>query len=294
MREPDRWKSETLDAIFEALATSPETSQSLIFKGARVLARRLPSVRRQSLDIDTNLAESFCARHPPLEEQRQVLEKQVQRALRRYFESRHPVSHSVDSLTLKSKPPRGHPLGWNAFELRVQVRDLRHPEVRAGSFPSLVVDIAAPERLIDGSVEPLAIGEHDVRAYSLHRIAGEKLRAFLTSLPAYRTKLRRPGDVVRAKDLHDEALILRAYPLPFEAAFWRQAGEEFRVTCASRYVDCGGIETFREDWDATRRTYTGGSIVGAEVSFAEAEQALDTIVRFFAAEGLIPFVFPLP
>lgn len=292
--DQDRWKSETLDEVFAAFAASEELRANLVFKGARVLHRRLPTVRRQSLDIDSNLAPSFLERHASTNEQRDVLEGWVRRALMRHFEAQDPVRFQLESVVLKAQPPKGHPRGWNAFLLRVRVRDLSKPARSMSALPTLEIDIAAPEALLPGSVATLVVGDHEVRAYTLERIAGEKLRAFLTSLPAYRSKLGRPGNAVRAKDLHDEALILREHPLPDDAPFWRAAGAEFRRACESRHVDCEGISSFTEAWEVTRQTYGDGTMVGADVDFDEAERALRAIVDFLAQEGIVPFRFPLP
>ena len=63
---------------------------------------------------------------------------------------------------------------------------------------------------------------------------GEKLRAYLSSLPAYRKKLDRPGEAIRAKDLYDITRILQREQLPGSTGFWKAALAEFRVCCESR------------------------------------------------------------
>jgi hypothetical protein len=47
----------------------------------------------------------------------------------------------------------------------------------------LEIDISAPEQLSAHAVSYLPIGDHTVRAYTLERIAGEKLRAFSARCP---------------------------------------------------------------------------------------------------------------
>lgn len=58
----------------------------------------------------------------------------------------------------------------------------------------------------------MLVDGHVVMAYTLQRIAGEKLRAFLSSLPTYRRQVKTPGEVVRVKDIYDLACILRVAP----------------------------------------------------------------------------------
>lgn len=104
------------------------------------------------------------------------------------------MCHELEAVKLARKPRQSHPRGWDAFEVSLTIKDLRRPTTRA--LPAPTIDIAAPERLLDRSVEPLVIEGATVMAYSLQRLAGEKLRAFLSSLPTYRQKARKPGDRV--------------------------------------------------------------------------------------------------
>jgi hypothetical protein len=126
--------------------------------------------------------------------------------------------------------------------------------------------------------------------YALHRIAGEKLRAYLTSLPAYRRKMQGGEREFRVKDLHDIARILRARPVS-DANFWTEAGYEFKLACQSRLVDCRGLESFMENWSQARERYeTDKSLVN--VSFDEAEHALKTVVGLIEKQGIFPLEFP--
>ncbi len=294
-----QWQQEALDEVFRALAASADLRGSLVFKGARVLALRLRAMGRRSLDIDSNLTTQFIAERPEREEQRAVLEERFRRAIVRYFERQTVVRFRLKRLTVNSQPPHGsHPHGWNAFIVRVALTDASRSHVVA--LPTLQIDVAAPEELTDLSVSLLEVegsgggAPAQVRAYTLERLAGEKLRAFLSTLPAYRAKVRKPGDAVRVKDLHDLACIRRVQSIGADqGAFWRQAADEFRLACASRYIDCAGPETFRENWPATRLAYETDTDLARNVPFAEAERALDEITAFFAALGLFPLEFPL-
>jgi Nucleotidyl transferase AbiEii toxin, Type IV TA system len=250
--DAERWKSDVLDQIFQALAASVPLEQALVFKGARVLNLRLGG-GRQSLDLDSNLAPRFVETHPDREDQRALLEQEMAATIHKHFEAQNPVRFELAKLQVKTYPPNRHPMGWDAFKVRINVNDLTK---RLRNLPALDIDVAAPEELLDTSVSPIEIGSHCIVAYTLERIAGEKLRAFLSSLPAYRKKLKKPGDAVRAKDLHDLARIRRARDL-VDGTFWRLAGKEFRLACKARYVDCAGLETFQEQMGCDAKNLHG-------------------------------------
>ena len=142
------------------------------------------------------------------------------------------------------------------------------------------------------AVSPLRVDGHLVSAYTTPRIAGEKLRAFLTSLPAYRTKLKGRHDIVRVKDLFDLVRISRQAPVA-DTPFWRVAAQEFRIACASRFVDCDGLAPFSEQLDVTRATYTRDKTM-AIISFDDAWSNLALIIGLFEQLSVVPFEFPLP
>ncbi|HEV3257493.1 MAG TPA: nucleotidyl transferase AbiEii/AbiGii toxin family protein [Gemmataceae bacterium] len=284
----ERWKSQVLDEIFVALAASEELDECLVFKGARVLNARLGG-GRQSLDLDSNLAAPFVQKYPDRQAQRAFLDEQMTRAVRRHFERQEPVRYELAALTVRTYPPKSHPMGWDAFKVRMNVNDLTRS---VKGLPALEIDVAAPEELLDSSIDTIEVGGHRVRGYTLERIAGEKLRAFLSSLPAYRAKVKKPGEAVRAKDLYDVTRIRRVQEIE-RVDFWRLAGQEFRVACRSRYVDCQGLATFHEQWEVTRNTYEEATIP-KDILFEEAEATLGTVVGFLEAQGIVPFTFPLP
>jgi hypothetical protein len=286
--DAERWKSQVLDEIFVGLAASEPLEEALVFKGARVLNVRLGG-GRQSLDLDSNLASAFVEKYPDRETQRAFLEEQMTRAVRRHFEREEPVRYELSTLTVRTYPPKSHPMGWDAFKVKMNVNDLSR---RVRGFPALEIDVAAPEELLDTSVETIEVGGHRVYAYTLERIAGEKLRAFLSTLPAYRAKVQKPGESVRARDLYDISRIRRVHALE-QVEFWRLVGQEFRVACRSRCIDCQGLATFQEQWAVTRKTYEEVTIP-KDISFAEAEATLVAVVKFLDAQGFVPFTFPLP
>src|SRR5438552_753157 len=109
------------------------------------------------------------------------------KAIRRHFEQQDPVRYELTRLLVRTYPPNSHPRGWDAFKVRMNVNDLRKEVL---GLPALEIDVAAPEELSDSSVSAINVGGHRVYAYTLERIAGEKLRAFLSSLPAYRAKMK--------------------------------------------------------------------------------------------------------
>ena len=277
-----------LDQIFEALAASKKLTEALVFKGARILKLRLDG-GRQSFDIDSNLSVSFAKQFPSRNQQGDFLEAELSQSIRRHFERQNPVRFELAGLKVRQHPPNSHPMGWDAFTVRINVNDLTR-NVRG--LPALEIDVAAPEDLFDHSVSTIKIGGRDVYAYTLERITGEKLRAFLSSLPTYRAKLKKPGDVVRAKDLYDITRIFRAHDLADEE-FWRAVGQEFRLACQGRYIDCAGLPTFMEQWDVTKKTYSQASIP-PDIPFNEVEESIAAIINFFERGKLVPFSFQLP
>ena len=283
-----RWKSEVLDEIFVAIASNQQLEDALVFKGARVLSIRMGG-GRQSLDLDSNLTSAFVQNHPDREAQRTILEKELTHAIRRHFDRMEPVQFKLIRLTVRTNPPRSHPMGWDAFNVRLNVNDLT---MSNPSLPALEIDVASPEQLLSTSVSTILIGGHPVAAYTLERIAGEKLRAFLSSLPAYGVKVKKPGEAVRVKDLYDISRIQGIHGIrDFE--FWRLVGQEFRIACQSRYIDCYGLPTFQEQREVTRKTYEQATIP-KDIPFDQAEATLNGIVHFLGSEGLLPFEYPLP
>lgn len=284
----DRWKSQVLDEIFVALAASRPLGAALVFKGARVL-NLLLGVGRQSFDLDSNLTAPFVEKCPQREAQRLFLEQEITKAVRRHFERQEPVRYELTVLRVKTYPPKSHKRGWDAFKVKMNVDDLgKH----AKGLPALEIDVAAPECLLPDSVAPLNVGGGLVLAYTLERIAGEKLRAFLSSLPAYRAKVKKPGKAVRAKDLYDVSRIFQVHRLE-DGEFWQRVGMEFRVACESRYIDCAGLTTFQEHWAVTRKTYEEATIP-KDISFEEAEAAIVAVVGYLEQRAILPFHFPLP
>jgi hypothetical protein len=290
-RQTDRWKSEVLDQVFVALAASEAITSALVFKGARILVKRLESTYRQSTDIDSNLLEEFVEQNKQRQSQADYLEKHAAAAIKRYFESQEPVRYELTQVRAILKPPSEHPQGWNAILLRVTVKDLTKPLVLG--LPALTIDVAAPEELLDTSVAPLLVGENEVKAYTLERLTGEKLRAFLSSLPAYREKLNRPGDAIRVKDIYDLAVVGKKHPLE-QTEFWQQVGEEFKVACRSRFIDCQGIETFEAVLERTRTLYDLDPTLPKDVPFDEAWIFLREVVNFLQTKQVLPFNFPIP
>ena len=285
--DAERWKSEVLDEIFAALAERKELDEALIFKGARVLNLRLNG-GRQSLDIDSNLTAEFVTRYPDREDQRQFLEHEMKATIRIHFERQVPVRFELANLQVRTHPPKAHPMGWDAFEVRINLNDVTR---RVRGLPALTIDVACPGEILESSVSRIEVGGHMVHAYTLERIAGQKLRTFLSSPPTYRTRANKPGESVRAKDLYDIALIHRHRNLSDEA-FWQLAGREFRLACQSRCIDCAGLATFQGAWRVTRTTYAAATIP-TDITFEETEKTLVEVVRRFESLGIIPFTFPI-
>lgn len=279
------WQDGVLEEIFAGIAANDALTDILIFKGARILARQLPGVARQSLDIDANCTKEFLATYPDRQVQAGVLQEHLLQALHQQFERGVPVRFRVEDIRVSPKPRKDHPQGWNAFEVRIRVSDMSRSSQLG--VPSLQIDIAYPEELTPESTTTIEIDGHEIRAYTLCRIAGEKVRAFLSSLPDYQAKIGRAGGIVRAKDIYDLARILKHCPLTV-SKFWRESAIECQSACASRYVDCHGWTSFSQFEDAVRNIYEMEPTIPRDVSFDEAWQALREIIGRFVELGAFP------
>ena len=284
----DQWINAVLNEVFLAVISWEPLRNALIFKGVRILNLHLGD-SRQSLDIDSNIAPELAMTNPYVDAQANFLEQQLPLALRRYFERQTPVKYKLVRVKVDRNPPKGHIRGWNQIKLKIGVQDNGLAGVL--SLPKLELEVAAQETLGRNAVEILKVHGIPANVYALHRIAGEKLRAYLTSLPTYRRKMGGGEREFRVKDLHDIARILRARPAA-DAAFWAEAGREFILACESRLVDCCGLESFMEDWPLARARYEAdGSL--AKVPFAEAEHALKTVVGLLGQQKIFPLNYPV-
>lgn len=287
----DAWQDKALRSVLQAIAASPVLRDSLVFKGARILNLRLGGqAARQSYDIDSNLAAGFHLLRESREAQRTSLENELNRAIQRYLEQRDPVELTLRRIQVTLRPRSDHPFGWNAFTIRVELDDPRQ-DVRG--LPSILIDISSPEDLTTASVADLTLEDDSViTAYTIERIAAEKLRAFLSSLPAHAKKLGRSPRAIRARDLYDICRIHRVRPLDGRP-FWDTVGQEFTVACRSRLVDCTGWATFQANWPEAKSVFIQ-SIIPKDIQFAEVEQALPAIIERFGAMGILPIITPLP
>lgn len=284
------WKYEALSQVLSALSENAEIRDVLIFKGALILNRRL-GTDRLSLDIDSNLDTDFSLQVPDRSDQKSFLETHIPLAVSRYFENQSPVRFGVSRVKVDLKPRVEHPKGWNAFQVKITLIDHQLAGVRG--LPALTIDVAAPETLTKDSIDEIQWNGSTIRAYTLERIAGEKARAFLSTLPSYREKMKKPGEAIRVKDLYDLTRILENKPITDET-FWATAGKEFQLACESRYIDCQGGISFKESWSETKAAFENESIIPRGIDFKTAEEALDSIVSLWEQLGVIPFEFALP
>ena len=251
-QQQNNWSDGVLREVLRGIVGDRTLQDVLIFKGARILNLHLQT-QRQSLDIDANITLEFQQQKPDQKEQVEWFRGHLERALKNHFEAQERVRYTLKAVKVTPNPDKKqHPQGWNGLRVELDVIDAQSQGVRG--LPKLEMDIASPEKLGPGAVVRLSLDESEIQAYALHRIAGEKLRAFLTTLPRYRSKLHSRDRVVRAKDLHDIARILACHPVS-DHNFWKSAGQEFRLACESRFVDCDGAVTFKEQWDSTRQAY---------------------------------------
>jgi hypothetical protein len=288
--DADKWKADVLSHILFALAASSELKAVLVYKGALILNKRL-ATERMSLDIDSNLLQAFVSACPGMKDQAILLEKIFTTAISKYFNRQDPVRYELSSIKIERTPPVDHPLGWDAFKIKINIADFKNRGVRG--LQALTIDVAAPETLTINSVSEIDLGGNVVNAYTLERIAGEKMRAFLSTLPAYRAKVKKPGEAVRVKDLYDLARIIRAKPITDES-FWEMAGEEFKLACSSRYIDCAGLLTFKENWVETQRLYETDPMLPKDVQFDEIDKIITDINQFLSKRKITPFKSTLP
>ena len=283
------WIDEVLKEVLAAVIRSQPLREALVLKGAWILNFHLKD-HRHSADIDATSEPQWVSTIGDLKEQMAFFEEHLVLALRRYFEAQSPVRFVLDRIRIVPNRRRGHPMGWDMIRAEMTIRDNALSGVLG--LPPVEIEIAAPERYGPDAVETHQFFGAPARMYSLHRIAGEKPRAYLTSLPEYRRKMGGGDREFRVKDLHDLARIVRAKPTT-DHDFWRKAANEFRLACESRYVDCDGPTTFKQGWDLARSRYEADINLDA-VTFSEAERALDSVLQAFANPGVFPLAFPLP
>ncbi|MDI1251114.1 MAG: nucleotidyl transferase AbiEii/AbiGii toxin family protein [Lacunisphaera sp.] len=285
--QQQEWIDEANRHILAALANEPELTKAIIFKGAWILNLHLKD-HRHSGDLDANADYEWAAATPDLVTQKEFFEKTVDRAVTRYFERQSPVRFTVTETEVTVHPLRAHPRNWNAFLIKVRLKDALNPDTTG--LPAVQIDVAAPERLGAHAVTTMEFFGAPANVYTLNRIAGEKLRAYLTSLPQYRAKMKGGYRAFRVKDLFDQARILRACPIE-NTEFWNAAVEEFKLACESRLVDCAGPETFFQEWALAEKAYTSDATL-RRIPFAEAESALKIIITYLAEKKMFPLSYP--
>jgi len=292
--EQNQWKNEVLAFVLEAFARHEPLRSILVFKGARILNMRLgDATLRQSFDLDSNLDFQCVEKPPQKEELLTFLKNQSAVALRKHISRQEPVHFKLNSVTVEVNPPKdNHPFNWAGYIVKINMADTDRPAVK--SPPKAEIDMASPEDLGPGAVSDLGLPDGlTVHAYTLERIAGEKMRAFLSSMPAYLKKIGRRNDIVRVKDLYDLARIRRFCEVK-DNAFWKTAGHEFRLACGSRFIDCAGIQTFAENLDTTRQRYESDPTLPKDITFAEAWTTIQDILKLFEKLGIVPFEYPIP
>ena len=79
-----------------------------------------------------------------------------------------------------------------------------------------------------------------------------------------------------------------------QVLFWHAAGEEFRLACESRFVDCAGMPSFEEELPVTRSTYDSDSTIPSfTIPFDDAWTSVERIVRRLERDMVVPLHFPL-
>lgn len=284
----ERWVTEVLREVMTAMMHDEALREALVFKGAWILNLHLGE-SRHSIDIDAVAEPGWMEEMGSLDKQEAFLREHLLRSVRHHFERQNAVRFTLEHAKFDRNPADRHPRGWDMLRVKLVVRD--HRIVNVLGLPPAELEVAAAESYGPDAVEMRDFLGVPVRVYALHRIAGEKLRAYLTSLPEYRLKMRGGDRKSRVKDLHDLARIVRHRPLK-DTDFWAKAMREFRLACESRYVDCAGPETFKQDWTEVRLRYEQDQHL-MTVPFPEAEAALDEVSGTFLRMGAFPLAFPI-
>lgn len=282
----ERWLNEVLQEVLTALMRDAELRRALVFKGAWVLNLHLGE-SRHSKDIDAAAGPAWVKEMGGLDNQEDFLREHLPRTIDRHFEQGNPVRFTLDAAKFGRSPAKQHPRGWDMIKVKLVIQDARLSNVR--TLPPVEIEIAAAESYGPDAVESRNFLGSTANVYALHRIAGEKLRAYLTSLPQYRAKMGGGTREFRVKDLHDLARIVRHRPLQ-DATFWNSTLWEFRLACESRLVDCAGLETFLQCKDEARLRYEQDRHLAA-VSWDEAESALRSILTSIGDKSGFPWVF---
>jgi hypothetical protein len=285
LRERDDWRDEVLREILAAIAADADLVTTLVFKGARVLQMHLPGATRRSLDLDANLSREFIERYPGRQRQADVLRAGLERALQRHFDAQSPSRYRVASARVEPSPPGPHPLGWDGFCATLRIDDAARP--RVSNLPALTLDLVAPESHAAASIIELRVGHLFIRAHRLERVAGEKLRAFLSTTTTATAKLGAAPRPLRVKDLVDLHTIAAHVPVA-DGAFWDTVAQEFSAACRSRRVDCLGWSTFAVAEDLARRLHESDPALRQLASFDDVWASIREIVRRIEAAGALP------
>jgi hypothetical protein len=291
-REQDHWKDEALHVVLEAVASDPDLRRILVLKGARALGRLLPGLSRMSLDIDAGLTGELGTDAKEPRRMADRLQALFERAVRTQIQDMDPLVYDLGRVAVDPVPPNGHPFGWQGYLVKIALQDRRRPGVLG--IPALQLDVTAEEDLGPAALTTLDIGGQQIQAYSMTRQTAEKLRAFLESLPAHRSKIGSSrAKSVRVKDIADICRIVEHHPLSDEP-FWSGVGAEFRRACLSRYVDCREPATFRQDLAVTARTYQDDTTLRGEPPFDAAWNRFETVLARLDELSIFPVVAPLP
>lgn len=285
----ERWVKEVLREVMAALMHDEALRQALVFKGAWILNLHLGE-SRHSMDIDATAEPGWVQEIGSLDNQEAFLREHLPRAVQRHFNRQNPVRFTLEATRFERNPVSLHPRGWDMLQVKLVIRD--HTLTNVRSLPPAELEVAAAESYGPDAVEWQEFLGAPARVYALHRIAGEKLRAYLTSLPEYRAKMRGGSREFRVKDLHDLARIMRQRPLA-EGVFWEKALREFKLACESRFVDCAGAETFLQDWAQARLRYEQDRHLSA-ISWEEADSALRQILASISPKARFPWSFEIP
>ncbi|MGD0781547.1 MAG: hypothetical protein ABSA30_01665, partial [Candidatus Aminicenantales bacterium] len=72
------------------------------------------------------------------------------------------------------------------------------------------------------------------------------------------------------------------------------AGREFELACKSRFVDCDGFLSFKQEWKRTEEDYKNSLILPKDIPFKEINKSLVSIIKYWEKIKIIPFSFSIP
>lgn len=274
----EAWTQGAIDLVLQSIAASPSLRSWIVLKGAQALRLHLSGGRR-SKDVDGYLTREFEQQAGTLEERRERIREELRSMLLQSLALLQRTDLSVSRVEVREFRDERTGEVFPEFVLVVYLR--QENRVR----PPLPLELS-PSEPSSQLPQTFALGSASILVQPLERVCGEKLRAFLSSLPSHRRRMGERPHAARVRDLYDLAQVARLRPT-VQSPFWEAVSQEFVLACRSRKVECAGMESFAEGWENTRRAYEREPAY-RDIGFDEVHQVLLSLVSVFAAIGVLP------